>query len=82
MPQKKVADGFAGIDSQGLEGLEWGFDSFLRGPEVTLMLQHDAYGRTLWQEVALESARKAACGLRPEESQHPMEQIMMNSGIL
>ena len=55
--------GFAGIDSQGLEGLEWGFDSYLRGPEITLMLQHDAYGRTLWQEVALESARKAACEL-------------------
>jgi len=53
-PKKELAGqliGFAGVDSQGLEGLELGYDRFLRGNQVTLTLQRDALGRTLWQEI-------------------------------
>jgi cell division protein FtsI (penicillin-binding protein 3) len=53
-PKKELAGqiiGFVGIDSQGLEGLELGYEKCIKGNEVTLTLQRDALGRTLWQEV-------------------------------
>ncbi|MCA9471809.1 MAG: penicillin-binding protein 2 [Nitrospirales bacterium] len=34
--------GFAGRDSQGLEGLEWHFDSYLQGKKQTVQFQRDA----------------------------------------
>lgn len=37
--------GFAGIDSQGLEGLEIGYDAFLRGDARQVVLYRDALGR-------------------------------------
>ncbi len=37
--------GFAGIDSQGLEGLENGYDEHLRGHMRRVVLQRDALGR-------------------------------------
>jgi cell division protein FtsI (penicillin-binding protein 3) len=37
--------GFVGEDNQGLEGLEKEYDSFLKGPEYTLVQMRDALGR-------------------------------------
>ncbi len=42
--------GFAGIDNQGLEGLEFRYDSYLRGKKRVLELQRDALGRTVLPE--------------------------------
>jgi len=41
--------GFTGVDTQGLEGLEYAFDSFLKGEEDFRVLDKDALGRTLLQ---------------------------------
>jgi cell division protein FtsI (penicillin-binding protein 3) len=38
--------GFVGVDSSGLEGLELGYDEYLRGEEETWHLKRDALGRT------------------------------------
>lgn len=42
--------GFAGIDSQGLEGLENGYDEHLRGQVRQVVLQQDALGRIIIPE--------------------------------
>ncbi len=42
--------GFAGIDSQGLEGLENGYDEHLRGRVRRVVLQRDALGRSIIPE--------------------------------
>ena len=42
--------GFAGIDSQGLEGLENGYDEHLRGQVRQVVLQQDALGRVIIPE--------------------------------
>jgi cell division protein FtsI (penicillin-binding protein 3) len=39
--------GFAGIDSQGLEGLELQYETFLRGQKSLVRFQRDALGRTI-----------------------------------
>lgn len=39
--------GFAGIDSQGLEGLEFQYESYLRGEKTLVRYQRDALGRTI-----------------------------------
>ena len=39
--------GFAGIDSQGLEGLEVGYDRYLQGQPRTMRLHRDALGRMI-----------------------------------
>jgi cell division protein FtsI (penicillin-binding protein 3) len=47
-PGREIAGhvlGFAGEDNQGLEGLEKRYDSFLKGPEYTLVQMRDALGR-------------------------------------
>jgi cell division protein FtsI (penicillin-binding protein 3) len=47
-PGKEIAGhvlGFAGEDSQGLEGLERKFDSLLKGPELNFVQMRDALGR-------------------------------------
>ncbi len=65
-PNRELAGhvlGFAGIDSQGLEGIEWGFHEVLKGREGTLMLQQDARGRVLWQDVTLQSGSETGCEL-------------------
>jgi len=41
--------GFTGVDTQGLEGLEYAFDSYLRGAEGYRVMDKDALGRTLLQ---------------------------------
>ncbi len=42
--------GFAGIDSQGLEGVENGYDQHLRGSVRRVVLQRDALGRVIIPE--------------------------------
>jgi len=47
-PGREIAGhliGFAGEDNQGLEGLERKYDSFLRGPQHSMILMRDALGR-------------------------------------
>lgn len=39
--------GFTGIDSQGLEGLEYAYDSYLRGARGYKVIERDALGRTV-----------------------------------
>ena len=39
--------GFSGIDSQGLEGLEFQYESYLRGEKTLVQYQRDALGRTI-----------------------------------
>jgi cell division protein FtsI (penicillin-binding protein 3) len=39
--------GFTGVDSQGLEGLEYAYDSYLKGAEGLQVIDHDALGRRL-----------------------------------
>lgn len=39
--------GFAGIDSQGLNGLEWSYDKYLRGNAGYLIAERDALGREI-----------------------------------
>ncbi|MGE4296392.1 MAG: penicillin-binding transpeptidase domain-containing protein [Desulfovibrionaceae bacterium] len=49
-PGKQLAGqllGFAGIDEDGLEGLESAFDEYLRGSGMRLVVQRDASGRLL-----------------------------------
>jgi len=40
--------GFAGMDGQGLEGLEQRYDRYLRGEKHSIVLQRDALGRTIF----------------------------------
>ena len=47
--------GFSGVDSQGLEGVEYLYEKRLKGKQGTLLLQQDALGRPLWQEVYQDS---------------------------
>lgn len=39
--------GFTGIDTQGLEGLEYAYDSYLKGAEGYRVIDRDALGRTV-----------------------------------
>lgn len=39
--------GFTGVDTQGLEGLEYAYDSWLKGAEGYQVIDKDALGRTL-----------------------------------
>lgn len=39
--------GFAGLDAQGLEGVELGYDEFIRGEPGFMIISRDALGRTL-----------------------------------
>ncbi len=47
--------GFAGVDSQGLEGVEIFREAVLKGKQGKLLLQQDARGRLLWQELYQDS---------------------------
>jgi len=49
--------GFAGIDSQGLEGLEVGYDGYLQGKARRVVLHQDAFGRIIFPEHS-ENAHK------------------------
>lgn len=39
--------GFTGVDTQGLEGLEYAYDSYLKGAEGYRVIDRDALGRTV-----------------------------------
>jgi cell division protein FtsI (penicillin-binding protein 3) len=65
-PNRELAGhvlGFTGVDSQGLEGLEWGFDQYLKGQQGRLLFQRDARGRVLWQEVPEKQGSGGCCEL-------------------
>ena len=51
--------GFTGVDTQGLEGLEYAYDSHLKGAEGYRVIDRDALGRTLFTS---ESANPTAGG--------------------
>ncbi len=42
-----TALGFVGIDENGLDGLEYGFDSFLRGTPGKMRIEADQFGRAI-----------------------------------
>ncbi len=42
--------GFAGMDSQGLEGLEAGYEQYLQGQARKVLLHQDAFGRVIFPE--------------------------------
>ncbi len=46
--------GFAGMDGEGLEGIERRYDSYLRGEKQTVVLQRDALGRTVFPKGLLQ----------------------------
>jgi cell division protein FtsI (penicillin-binding protein 3) len=53
--------GFAGVDAQGLEGVELSYDHALRGPGESLRVQRDAHGRQMlledgWSQQPLQPA--------------------------
>ncbi len=63
-PNRELAShiiGFVGIDSQGLEGLEWYYDKYIQGQQGSLLLQRDARGRLLWQVVNKDSGNGRGC---------------------
>ena len=39
--------GFAGIDSQGLNGLEWSYDKYLKGSQGSVIAERDGLGREI-----------------------------------
>lgn len=50
-PKRKLMGhllGFAGLDNRGLEGLEFQYDSFLRGETGWVILERDAHGRSVF----------------------------------
>jgi cell division protein FtsI (penicillin-binding protein 3) len=48
--------GFAGMDGEGLEGLELRFESHLRGEKRVVVLQRDALGRTVFPKGLAEES--------------------------
>ncbi len=55
--------GFAGIDSQGLEGIERRYDTHLQGGKQVVVLQRDALGRTVFPKGITERAPGAGHNL-------------------
>ena len=51
--------GFAGMDGQGLEGVERRYESYLRGEKQLVVLQRDALGRTVFPKGLNEQAPAA-----------------------
>lgn len=51
--------GFAGMDGQGLEGVERRYESYLRGDKQMVVLQRDALGRTVFPKGLNEQAPSA-----------------------
>lgn len=51
--------GFAGMDGQGLEGVERRYESYLRGDKQMVVLQRDALGRTVFPKGLNEQAPAA-----------------------
>jgi cell division protein FtsI (penicillin-binding protein 3) len=55
--------GFAGIDSQGLEGIERRYDTHLQGEKEVVVLQRDALGRTVFPKGITERVSGAGHNL-------------------
>ncbi len=55
--------GFTGMDGEGLEGIERGYERYLRGDTRTLTLQRDALGRTIFPQGPSEQAPAAGRSL-------------------
>lgn len=51
--------GFAGMDGEGLEGIERRYDVYLRGEKRTIVLQRDALGRTVFPKGIMERSPTA-----------------------
>lgn len=51
--------GFAGMDGQGLEGIERRYDPYLRGEKSQIVLQRDALGRTVFPKGLTEQGPSA-----------------------
>lgn len=51
--------GFAGMDGQGLEGVERRYDPYLRGEKRQIVLQRDALGRTVFPKGLTEQGPSA-----------------------
>jgi cell division protein FtsI (penicillin-binding protein 3) len=51
--------GFAGMDGQGLEGVERRYDPYLRGEKRQIVLQRDALGRTVFSKGLTEQGPAA-----------------------
>jgi len=52
-PNKELASvllGFTGLDGEGLEGVEYYYDDYLKGQQGYLFAERDAYGRTIITE--------------------------------
>lgn len=52
--------GFAGVDSQGLEGVELAYDHFLRGSESAVGVERDALGRKIFARGVETEPRQGA----------------------
>lgn len=55
--------GFAGLDGQGLEGLERRYEPYLRGEKQMVVLQRDALGRTVFPKGLQEQGPSAGHNL-------------------
>jgi cell division protein FtsI (penicillin-binding protein 3) len=55
--------GFAGLDGQGLEGLERRYEAYLRGERQLLVLQRDALGRTVFPKGSSDRAPSPGHGV-------------------
>lgn len=55
--------GFAGLDGQGLEGLERRYEPYLRGEKQMVVLQRDALGRTVFPKGSSDQAPSVGHGV-------------------
>jgi cell division protein FtsI (penicillin-binding protein 3) len=55
--------GFAGLDGQGLEGLERRYEPYLRGEKQMVVLQRDALGRTVFPKGVSDRAPDSGHGV-------------------
>jgi cell division protein FtsI (penicillin-binding protein 3) len=65
-PQREVGAqviGFAGLDSQGLEGIELGYDEFLKGEPGYILIAKDALGRPISPEAPGVRQSQEGCEL-------------------
>ena len=76
-PQREVGAqviGFAGLDSQGLEGIELGYDEFLKGEPGYILIAKDALGRPISPEdpgrAPIAGGLRGSSHPRPEHPVH------------
>jgi len=69
--------GFTGVDNQGLEGLEYAYDSFLRGDQTFRVIDKDALGHTF----ILSSDAAPQGGGRLMLTLHPVVQTIAEEAL-